>query len=128
MNNFHASFRSFSGHQLCLADVACPVFLCLFSKLLGRDIFQQIYIYTFKGFQTEYLTLLANTAAIFSQINETLNYHGIFCIIWRHIKVFAKCFHGKSVSALIWWTTTKGNWNWNFVWSVSWKLLKETRL
>ena len=39
----------------------------------------------------------ADTAAIYSHINKTLNlqYHGIFCIIWHHIKVFAKCFHGK---------------------------------
>ena len=34
--------------------------------------------------------------------------HGIFCITWRHIKVFAKCFHGKSVCWVIWWATRKG--------------------
>ena len=46
----------------------------------------------------------ADTAAIFSQMNKTLSlqYHGIFCIISRHIKVFTKCFHGKSVCPVIW--------------------------
>ena len=36
--------------------------------------------------------LHANTAAIFSQMNKTLNlqYHGIFCIIWRHILKFSQ--------------------------------------
>ena len=28
-----------------------------------------------------------------------LQYHGIFCIIWCHVKVFTKCFRGKSVSS-----------------------------
>ena len=43
------------------------------------------------------------------QTNKTLNlqYHGIFCIIWRHIKVFAKYFHGKWVCPVIWWATGK---------------------
>ena len=40
-------------------------------------------------------------------MNKTLNlqYHGIFCIIWRHIKVFARCLHGKSMCPVIWWAT-----------------------
>ena len=34
----------------------------------------------------------ADTAAIFRQMNKTLNlqYHGIFRIIWRHVKVFSR--------------------------------------
>ena len=34
----------------------------------------------------------ADTAAIFSQMNKVLNLqcHGIFCIIWHHVKVFTK--------------------------------------
>ena len=34
-------------------------------------------------------------------------WHGIFCIIWRHIKVFTKCFRGKSVYSVIWWDIGK---------------------
>ena len=50
-----------------------------------------------------------DTAGIFSQMIKTLNvqYYGIFCIIWLHIKVFTKCFHGKSVCPVIWWGTKK---------------------
>ena len=57
------------------------------------------------------LKLHADTAAIFSQMNKTLNlqYYGIFCIIWRHIKVFAKCFYLELVSPVIWWATRSGN-------------------
>ena len=53
----------------------------------------------------------ADTSAIFSQMNQTLNlqYHGIFCIIWCRIKVFVKCFHGKSVCPVIWWAMGRGN-------------------
>ena len=42
-------------------------------------------------------------------MNKTLNlhYHCIFCIIWRHVKVFTKSFHGKSVCPIIWWDTGK---------------------
>ena len=42
-------------------------------------------------------------------MNKTLNlqYHGIFWIIWRHIKVFTKCFYGKLVCPVIWWATGK---------------------
>ena len=38
-------------------------------------------------------------------MNKTLNLQcdGIFGIIWRHIKVFTKCFQGKSVRPVIWW-------------------------
>ena len=46
-----------------------------------------------------------NIAAIFSQMN--LQYHGIFCIIWRHVKVSTKRFQGKSVCPVIWWATGK---------------------
>ena len=55
------------------------------------------------------LNFHADTAAIFSQMNETLNlqHHGIFGVIWRHIKVFKKCFHRKSVCPVIWWATGK---------------------
>ena len=51
----------------------------------------------------------ADTTAIFSQLNKTLNlqYHGVFCIRWRHVKVFTKCFHGKSVCPVIRWATGK---------------------
>ena len=47
------------------------------------------------------------TAAVFSQMNKKLNlqYHGIFRIIWRHIKVSTRSFHGKSVCPVIWWAT-----------------------
>ena len=40
---------------------------------------------------------------------KTLNvqYHGIFCIMWLHIKVFTKCFRVKSVCPVIWWGTKK---------------------
>ena len=50
-----------------------------------------------------------DTGRIFSQINKMLNSqcHGIFSIIWRHIKFFTKCFHGKSVSPAIWRATGK---------------------
>ena len=43
------------------------------------------------------------------QMNETLNlqYHGIFCIIWRHIKVFTRSFHEKFVCPVILWATGK---------------------
>ena len=42
-------------------------------------------------------------------MNKTLNsqYHGIICIIWGHIKIFTKCFHGKSVCPVIWSATGK---------------------
>ena len=42
-------------------------------------------------------------------MNETLNlqHHGIFCVIWRPVKVFTKCFHGKSVCPVIWRATGK---------------------
>ena len=42
-------------------------------------------------------------------MKKTLNlqYHGIFCIMWRHVKVFTKCFHEKSVCPVIWWATEK---------------------
>ena len=48
--------------------------------------------------------------AIFSQMNKMLHlrYHGIFCIIWR-VKVFTKCFHGKSVCPVICLATGKEN-------------------
>ena len=50
-----------------------------------------------------------DTGTIFSQINKMLNSqcHGIFSIIWRHIKFFTKCFHGKSVYPAIWRATGK---------------------
>ena len=49
----------------------------------------------------------ADKAAIFSQMNKTLNlqYHCIFSIIWRHIKVYTKWFHGTSMCLIIWWAT-----------------------
>ena len=42
-------------------------------------------------------------------MNKILNlqYHGIFCIIWRHVKVFTKCFQRKSVCPAIWRATGK---------------------
>ena len=42
-------------------------------------------------------------------MNKTLNlqYHGIFCVICRHIKVFMRSFHGKCVCPVIWWPTGK---------------------
>ena len=70
-------------------------------------------IYTSKVFKQRKqliwnLKFHADTAAIFSEMNKTLilQYQGIFCIIWRHIKVFAKML--------------------SRVWSVLWKLLEET--
>ena len=51
----------------------------------------------------------AGTAVIFSQIDKTLNlqYHGIFSIMWRYVKVFMKCFPGKFVCPVIWRPTGK---------------------
>ena len=42
-------------------------------------------------------------------MNKTLNlpYHGIFCIIWHHIKVFTRSFHWKSMCPVIWRATRK---------------------
>ena len=72
------------------------------------------YIFTSKVFKQRKqliwnLKFHADTAAIFSQMNKTLNlqYHGIFCIIWCHIKVFTRNFHGNSVFPVIWWATGK---------------------
>ena len=75
--------------------------------------FSNIYIYSiYKVFKQRKqliwnLKFHADTAAIFSQMNKTLNlqYNGIFSIIWRHIKVFAKCFQGKSVYPVTRWAT-----------------------
>ena len=59
----------------------------------------------FKGLQTKKTIdlVLMYLAVVFIQMNKTLNLqnHGIFCIIWSHIKVFTKCFHGKSVCPVI---------------------------
>ena len=40
-------------------------------------------------------------------MNKTLNlhHHGIFCTMWRHMKVFTKRFHEKSVCPVIWLAT-----------------------
>ena len=42
-------------------------------------------------------------------MNQMLNlqYHCIFCIMWRHIKAFTNCFHRKSVCPVIWRVTGK---------------------
>ena len=55
--------------------------------------------------------LTLHTAAIFSKMSKTSNlqWHGISCIKWRHIKVFTKWFHGKSVCPVIWRATGKEN-------------------
>ena len=43
------------------------------------------------------------------QMSKTLNlqFHGIFCIIWRHVKILSKCFDEKAVCPVIWWTIGK---------------------
>ena len=41
-----------------------------------------------------------------------LQYHGIFCIIWRHVKIFTKWFHGKTVRVVTWWITEKEKPSW----------------
>ena len=55
------------------------------------------------------LKFRADTAVIFNQMKKTLNlqYHGIFCIKWHHIKVFTKFFYRKSVCPVIWWAIRK---------------------
>ena len=43
------------------------------------------------------------------QMSKTLNlqFHGIFCIIWRHVKILSKCFDEKALCPVIWWTIGK---------------------
>ena len=88
----------------------CILMLCIYIMWYIYNIY--LYIYTSKVFRQRKeliwnLNFHAYTAGIFSQMNKTLNlqYHGIFCIIWRHIKVFTKCFDGKLVCPVIWWAT-----------------------
>ena len=53
----------------------------------------------------------ADTAASFSQINKTLKLTipWYLCMIWRHLKVFTKCFLEKLTCPVIWWATRKEN-------------------
>ena len=111
--NFKYQILVFSFLTYIIISLFPPIDMVIEHSFMNYSYTAKIYIH-FKGFQTKKTTDLklkfhAKTAAIFSQMNKTLNlqYHDIFCIIWHHIKVFAKYVHQKWVYPVIWWATRK---------------------